>query len=123
MRGAKFDAKERERMYVDTLNFYIDDFGKRGECQDIVFAENSGWPKESVLSQLHSREGVNVEYIALNPDDFPVERGKSYNESLLLDQITMRSKSVQRAGRFFKLTGRFPIVNLHKLLTEVNRGG
>ena len=30
MRGAMFSAEERERMYVDTLNFYISEFEKKG---------------------------------------------------------------------------------------------
>ena len=29
MRGAMFSAEERERMYIDTLNFYISEFEKR----------------------------------------------------------------------------------------------
>ena len=42
MKGAKFSAREREKMYVDTLNYYISDLSKRKGDFILVFAENSG---------------------------------------------------------------------------------
>ena len=39
MRGAMFSAEERERMYVDTLNFYISEYEKKGIRGQIDFAE------------------------------------------------------------------------------------
>lgn len=123
MQGARFSAADREKMYVDTLNFYIDDFQSHNGNFKIVFAENSGWPCESILKQLHNADNVQIEYIALNYNDFDQTRGKGYNELLLIDKTIDKSKYIQTAKRFFKLTGRFPIVNLYALLKEVNRRG
>ena len=64
MKGAKFSAKEREKMYVDTLNYYISDLSKRNGQFTLVFAENSGWNKESVIEKLNCSEDVHREYEA-----------------------------------------------------------
>ena len=126
MKGAKFTAEEREKMYVDTLNYYISDLSKRKGTFTLVFAENSGWNKISVIGKLKSSENVNVEYEALQPELFDQAKGKSYNEMLILDLVSASNKSIQKAGGFFKLTGRFPILNLYSLMKEVDghiRGG
>lgn len=126
MKGAKFSAKEREKMYIDTLNYYISDFSNRKENFILVFAENSGWNEESITTKLKKADNVSIEYEVLSPDLFDQSKGKSYNEMLILDIVAERNKSIIDAGGFFKLTGRFPILNLYKLMKEVdkrNRGG
>lgn len=123
MNGAKFAAQEREKMYVDTLNYYIDDFSKRKEQFELVFVENSGWNKKSILSKLHKADNVFIEYVSLDYQAFDVSKGKGYNELLMMDMATLESPTIQSAGRFFKLTGRFPILNLYSLLCEVEKRG
>lgn len=119
MKGAKFSAKDREAMYVNSLNFYIDDFSKRKGQYHLVFAENSGWDKKSVLDKLHVSNNVHVEYITLNYKDFDISKGKSYNEMLLIDKAIVISEEIKRASQFFKVTGRFPIKNIYRLMSEV----
>lgn len=123
MSGAKFSAQEREKMYVDTLNYYIDDFSGRGESLEMVFVENSGWNKKSILSKLHKANNIYVEYVELDYNDFDQSKGKGYNEMLLMDKATLISQTIQDAGCFMKLTGRFPIRNLYALLKEVEKRG
>lgn len=121
MKGAKFSAIEREKMYVDTLNYYISDLSKRKGDFILVFAENSGWDKNAIMTKLEKADNVSIEYEALSPELFDQSKGKSYNEMLILDLITKRNKSIRDARGFFKLTGRFPILNLYQLMKEVDR--
>ncbi len=123
MSGAKFAAQEREKMYVDTLNYYIDDLGKRGGTFELVFAENSGWNRDSILTKLHESENVSLEYLSIDYRLFDQSKGKGYNEMLLLDIASKESKKIQANGAFFKLTGRFPILNLYSLMKEVEKRG
>ena len=123
MKGAKFSAEERERMYVDTLNYYITDLSSRKGTFQLVFAENSGWNPKSIMDKLKNRPNVTIEYISLNPDLFVQEKGKSYNEMKLIDMATSQSAYIKQAGAFFKVTGRFPILNIYNLLNEVKRRG
>lgn len=120
MKGAKFSAIEREKMYVDTLNYYISDLSKRKGDFILVFAENSGWDMNSITEKVVQAENVCFEYEALSPELFDQSKGKSYNEMLILDLVTERNKSIHDAGGFFKLTGRFPILNLYQLMKEVD---
>lgn len=123
MQGSCFQAMEREKMYVDTLNFYIDHLGSKKERFEMVFVENSGWNKNSVLGKLHHSDNIYIEYIALEPELFDQSKGKGYNELLMMENAILASSTIQSAGAFFKLTGRFPILNLYSLLKEVDRRG
>lgn len=123
MSGAKFAAHEREKMYVDTLNYYIDVLSNKEGKFELVFAENSGWNKNSILSKLHSSDNVYIEYLSIDYNLFDQEKGKGYNEMLLLDIASEQSAAIQNYGAFFKLTGRFPILNLYELLKEVKKRG
>lgn len=123
MNGAKFSAKEREKMYVDTLNYYIMELSNRPGHFILIFAENSGWNSKSIMDKLANRKNVSVEYISLDPNLFVQEKGKSYNEMKLIDMAIDRSVYIQQANAFFKVTGRFPILNIYKLLNEVDKRG
>ena len=123
MKGAKFTAKEREKMYVDTLNYYIKLFGSEKYDTTLVFAENSGWSSGSIVNQLYKNDKVTVEYLSLALSDFVQEKGKSYNEMLLIDKAIEKSSSIKDNGCFFKVTGRFPIANLNVLVNEVYKIG
>lgn len=123
MKGSKFTAEEREKMYVDTLNYYIKLFGREKRDTTLVFVENSGWSSDSILNQLYKNDKVTIEYLSLVPSDFVQEKGKSYNEMLLIDKAIEKSSSIKDNGCFFKVTGRFPIANLNVLVNEVYKMG
>jgi hypothetical protein len=111
------DAGERERQYLETLTFYLE----RGWAKEIVFIENSG----ADLTKFHElalrHPAVQTELLSCNLNDFPRELGKSYGEMRLLDYVLDQSKLVAASDGFIKLTGRFPILNLDKLLREAER--
>lgn len=110
MRGADFSDAERERMYLQTLEFYLHEFCERA----IVFAENSGWDLDAFKSKLPKdvTDLERVEFVSLDPKDFDVSMGKGYNELILINQAIERSASIRDVGAFMKVTGRYPIYNL-----------
>lgn len=119
MKSAMFSVEEREKMYMDTLNYYIKYFGRyKKDEYTLVFLENSGWDINNIRKHLISRNNVNVEMISLNPLIFKQEHGKGYNEMLMLDEGVKLSKSICESGAFFKVTGRFPIYNVRQLMKE-----
>lgn len=123
MSNALFTPLEREKQYIEVINEYIKRFSRiQGEWQ-FVFVENSGWPKNRILSNIQSTENVNFEYIALDPDVFDIRRGKGYNEMLMIDLALQESQLIQKQRIFFKVTGRYVFVNLYNLLTEVEKNG
>lgn len=124
MKGAMFSTEEREQMYVNTLNYYISLFGKIKMYMDMVFAENSGWNLKVLARKFRKSDFTKIEYLSFNPNDFDQTKGKSYNELLMMQKAIGKSETIQRSRRFIKLTGRFPIINLDKLIKELyGRGG
>lgn len=111
------DTVERERQYLETLAFYLE----RGWANEIVFVENSGYDLYKFHELAHKHPEVKTEVISCSLNDFPRELGKSYGEMRLLDYVMDTSQAVVRAGGFIKVTGRFPILNLDKLLLEAGQ--
>lgn len=114
MAGADFTATAREKMYAQTLAFYLRELPKN---QPIVFAENSGWNLAALRRAAEGDaegegEAGRVEWIAVNPALSDQSRGKGYNELILIDEAVRQSKSIRAAGAFMKVTGRYPIYNL-----------
>jgi len=111
------DTTERERQYLETFAFYLES----GWSNKIVFIENSGYNLTKFYECTHKYPKVKTELISCNMNDFPRELGKSYGEMLLLDYVFDHSKLVASNDRFIKVTGRFPFLNLDKLLREAER--
>lgn len=118
MKGASYTDEEREKMYVDTLNYYL---SQLIEGEKIVFAENSGWSYESIKAKIECTDTDKVEFISLNPDMFDIAKGKGYNELLLINMAIEKSLSIQQSGAFFKVTGRYPIKNLQYFLKKASK--
>lgn len=129
MKGANFDPKEREAMYIDALRFYAE------KGLSVVFAENSGFlTQNSQIIFTQRSKGTknntqiftdtslyeNVEFVDVSGPEYDQSRGKGYNETILLHKAVMKSKKIQEAGCFFKITGRLKVLNIETLLREVS---
>ena len=119
MKGADFSDEAREKMYLETLEYYLREFPGR----EIVFVENSGWDLAAVGRKI-AADGADlshVEFIALGPEGFDVSKGKGYNESLMLTMAIRQSEAIRAAGAFMKVTGRYPSYNLDYFLGQGER--
>ena len=111
------DQQERSQQYLSTLEFYL----RSGWVNQVVFAENSGADLEEFEDLVAAYPNVEVELWCFELNDFPRELGKSYGEMQLLDRVLCKSRFVADAGGFAKVTGRFPFLNLDRLLEEAQR--
>lgn len=125
MKNASFTDAEREQMYFETLQYYINNIINQNNgistCTKIVFAENSGWNIENFKKKFSTEHLDNVEFISLEPEIFDISKGKGYNEMLLINNTLDRSVFIKNAGAFFKVTGRYPIFNLHYFLDQASK--
>ncbi len=122
MVGADFSDTEREKMYLETLIQYIEEFSTNDSSRHIIFVENSGWDIEEFQGKIpFPLSGKSVEFISLDPKDFDVTRGKGYNELIMLNQVIERSAVVKEIGAFMKVTGRYPIYNLAYYLESADK--
>lgn len=111
------DIAERAGQYRSTLEYYLGS----GIFRQIVFVENSGYDLSQFRALASAHPSVTVEIISCDMNDYPRHLGKSYGEMLILDHVVEHSALVKVAGEFVKVTGRFPILNIDKLLTEAER--
>lgn len=110
------DLKEREQQYLGTLQFYL-----QGDAvREIVFIENSGHDLSAFRELSAGYPQKRVEFISCDLNGYPRQLGKSYGELLTLDYASDHSSLVKEAGGYFKVTGRFPILNIGKLLAEAS---
>jgi len=117
MKEACFTDDEREHMYVETLNFYIENL-LANPFQKIIFAENSGWDKNRLIGQLSVYNLEQLEFVMLPKEYFDISKGKGYNELLMMNMALEQSVFLQNAKGFVKVTGRYPIYNLKHYITK-----
>lgn len=114
MQGASFSVPERAAMYAEALCFYIKELSHRA-TPSIVFAENSG-----ALSVVRQQvDSPLIEWVDVSGPEYDQSRGKGYNETLLIGKAIEQSEVIQRAGCFFKVTGRLKVLNVNQLIEEV----
>ena len=111
MQGASFSVDERARMYVEAVCFYLD----KG-CR-VVFAENYG----CIDAVRREVESDNVEWLDVSGTEYVRDRGKGYNETLLIRKAIKQSRLIAQSGCFFKVTGRLKVLNIQGLLEECQR--
>ncbi len=125
MEGACFSDHERYNMYLNTLIAYLSD-GYAISGSNLVFVDNSGWDLNSFYTDLKenfSEETLKsrVEFISLSPDLFDISKGKGYNELLMINLAIDKSVFINEAGAFFKVTGRYPILNLSRFVSAAHK--
>lgn len=106
-------------MYVETLNFYVSHLLEKNPEQRIVFAENSGWDLDHLSKRL-SKAHKNLEFISIPPPLFNINKGKGYNELLLIREAVKRSRFIDDSDGFMKVTGRYPVFNIDRLLNDAS---
>ena len=111
------DVQERSNQYLGTLQFYLQD----PAVARIVFIDNSGYALDEFQSLASRYPDKQVELLSCNLNDYPRHLGKSYGELRILDYVADHSLLVSQAGGYFKATGRFPILNVGKLLNEAHQ--
>lgn len=114
MKGASFSVEERARMYAEAVAFYLQ---KLPAAHSIVFAENSG-SIESVKTKV---DDIRVEWLDVSNADYDINRGKGYNETILISQAVTKSKCIAQSRCFFKITGRLKLLNINSMLKECSR--
>lgn len=115
MQGAAFEPRERARQYVEAVRFYRSVL----PGWPIVVAENSSavWLLSDALEDV--KQDPMLELLDVSEGvPYDSSKGKGYNEVLTLTEATRKSRLLQEAGCFFKVTGRLKVLNIASLLKE-----
>jgi hypothetical protein len=116
----RVDPAERLADYESALSFYL---GLPAEAVDrVVFADNSNadlGALERVVSEHGS--GKDVELLAFDGLDYPVEHGRAVGEMRLIETALGRSRLLSALPDdepFWKVTGRLRFTNLARLIAS-----
>lgn len=121
VKGGNFSVAERAEMYASTLRYYAQTIGK---SHPILFLENSDFDLSDFKQQFSHL--LDIEWIQLLPSDnipWNPQKGKGFNEYLMIKEGLMRSQKIKDCSHFLKITGRYAMVNIRTMIREIERRG
>lgn len=115
-----FTESERYRQYLHSFRWYMRFLKRHSDiCRGILFCENSEADLTEFKKVVPEALSDRVEFISLPREGFRPEKGKSYNEMRTIDLSLAKSSLLGDEDVFVKLTGRYPVRNLSRLLSDL----
>lgn len=106
------DPQLRWNQYQESLGFWL----SHPSVKDVVFFENSGCAVDfSYVQQMATRLGKRLEIVTYKGNQGTSERGRGYGEGELLNRALNQSYLIRQQESFFKVTGRFKVLNFAQL--------
>lgn len=119
-RDCLFSPLERRKQYLHAFRYYLRVLEHNSDlCAGIVFCENSDADLDDFRRLVSPALRRKVEFVSLSPDGFRPEKGKSWNEMRTLDLVMEESKLLSDSDLCVKLTGRYPVRNIVRLLQDL----
>lgn len=107
------DPKVRESDYLNSLRLWLENTQFK-----MVFCENSGYDLKNIRNLCDKYPG-RVEIIQFYGNSYPRHLGKSYGEFLIIEKAMTDSVFIRQSEYIVKVTGRFFIENIYKILSKV----
>ena len=103
-------------------NDYIESIKKWMGIQQfpIVFCENSGYKIDKIKNDIKNSE-KKFEILQFKGNSFPRELGKGYGEAMIIDYAIKHSKLIKNSDYIIKVTGRYFIKNIEKMVSTLSR--
>jgi hypothetical protein len=102
------DAAVRINQYLSSLLLWVE----RGPFEEIVFCENSGnGAPLAALTRWVAAHRKALEVLTFQGNDEAQRKGKGFGEGRIIAHAVRHSRSIQRAGGFYKVTGRLYVEN------------
>ena len=119
VRGGNFSVEERAKMYADTLRYYSNVVGRK---YPIIFLENSDYDLSGMKKEFEGKLDIEwIQLLPLEPIPFDGNKGKSYNEYLMIKEGILRSDKIKSCTHFLKITGRYAMVNIPTMIKEIEK--
>ena len=100
--------------YQKALRFWLDE----PTFAQIVFCENSAFDLSPLMDlfRRHNPCGKTVEFLSFQAESFPLHKGKSYGELMILEHVLQNSALLRNASHLMKVTGRYCVPNIAKVM-------
>lgn len=116
--GGNFNVEERLEMYYSTLSFYAKTIGT---SYPIVFVENSDVDLTSWKDEFAGKLDLEIIQFLHELNVFKPEKGKGYNEYLMIKMALTKSENLKKQDYFLKITGRYSMLNIKQMINEAER--
>ena len=97
------DAGERERQYLDAINFYVNN-----THYSVVFSNNSSEDNSTKITYPEGR----VEFLSYYGNDYDKQLGKGYGEFQIIEYAFRNSQILSNSHTVIKITGRLKVLGL-----------
>ncbi len=105
----------RENDYIKAIKKWMDI-----QQFPIVFCENSGYNIDKIKNDIKNSE-KKFEILQFKGNSFPRELGKGYGETMIIDYAIKHSKLIKNSDYIIKVTGRYFIKNIEKMVNTLSR--
>ena len=114
--GAMFEPEERKRQYLKAFGFYVDKLLGNCAADGLIFCDNSDVPLDSF--KVPEEVKGKVELVQVESRLFCSQKGKGYNEALLINKSLLKSKIIDGSDDplIVKVTGRYSILNISRFI-------
>ncbi len=120
----RFSIPERKAQYLSAFKFYLRGLiSGKGGYSKMIFAENSGADLADFRNLVPPSQWDRVVLLSADTQLFSPEKGKSYNEALLMDIVLDKVHGDETNELFFKVTGRYSILNIASFIRDCCRQG
>jgi len=106
----------RENDYINALEKWV-----QTNISSIIFCENSNYNSEKIKNLLKSQTILKTEYLGFNGQTFPKELGKGYGELIIIKYALQNSSIINDCEFVIKVTGRYFIKNIKKIIDILAR--
>jgi len=106
----------RENDYINSLKMWFNT-----DISSLVFCENSNYNSEKIKNLLKSQTRLKTEYLVFNGQTFPKELGKGYGELIIIRYALQNSSIINDCEFVIKVTGRYFIKNIKKIIDILSR--
>lgn len=107
------DSVVRKLQYIAAIKWYLDN-----TMSNIVVVENTGYDFSSDF--LEYFDSSRIEFITFNGNDYDRSKGKGYGEGVILKYAFEHSRCLSNCNAFVKVTGRFIVKNINKIIDNYN---
>lgn len=115
------DPLARQKEYIETLTWMAK---SRTNIDEVIFCENSGSSLISFehLYDLFEKNDRSIAIYSIPMPDIKCFFGKGWGEGLIILWAVENVLNINRANGFIKITGRYRILNLKRIISIIRRG-
>ena len=120
---SRFSVPERQAMYLKAFRFYLRKVVLAWPHARLLFCENSGADLAPFRALIPESVADRVRLFSAPWQQFTPAKGKTYNEVLLMEMALADLPTDWQADLFFKVTGRYAILNIRAFLRDCFKAG